>query len=106
MNKREFVQDTAQKILLAHLATRSVVPEQSGQLVKNIAKMSGELADALEVSGNGWAPRGADPTCNVRNHVLSQPPFCHKCKGVGSTLGKTCRSCHGSGLEVVEVQPR
>lgn len=110
MNKREFVQDTAQKILLAHLASRSVSPDKFEQLAKDIAKMSSALAHELEVSGNGWAPKGADPTRNVRSYTLRPLPHCKRCSGSGELHGGPhsfeCPDCHGSGHEIVKVQPR
>lgn len=106
MSRKQFVQDTAQKILLAHLQVRSVSPEQSEKLVSNIVKMSAELADALEAADTGWQPRGQAP----QPRPSSVEVQCNGCGGRGVLVAaryrQRCDICGGTGKLSIDMPPR
>ena len=105
MSRKQFVQDTAQKILLAHLQVRSVSPEQSEKLVSNIVKMSAELADALEAVDAGWQP-GGQATQPRPSSVEVQ---CSGCGGKGVLVAhnlRQCDVCDGTGKTRIGMPPR
>lgn len=85
MDKREFVQDTAQKLLLQAFST--VPGDRTEQAIKAITRAADMLAHELEVSGNGW-------------HTGKVQVTCGRCGGQGVITGggfRSCPGCNGSG---------
>ncbi|CAC9972294.1 hypothetical protein [Aeromonas phage PVN02] len=102
MSRKQFVQDTAQKILLSHLQVRSVSPEQSKKLVSNIVRMSAELAAELEAVDAGWQPQSQPP----QPRPTSTEVQCHACLVSGGTREQVCLVCGGTGKLSIDMPPR
>lgn len=104
MNKREFVQDTAQKLLLQAFST--VPGDRTERAIKAITRAADMLAHELEVSGNGWGALKIP----ARPRPVSTEVQCNGCGGRGRRLGSgislQCDVCGGTGKLIIDMPPR